>query len=150
MEDGSGIVFVLFVGLTGRNFGVGGGNCQCGDLEMKKEGKVILYGHATCPQVGPVKGLLHQAQVAYEYVDIRQDAAAAARVRAINSGMESVPTLVFPDDSTLTEPTVGELKARLESMGYKVGALAWLLGNSFYILMGIVFLISLLRFLGVF
>ena len=112
--------------------------------------KVILYGHATCPQVGPVKGMLNRAGVAFAYVDIRREAAAAARVRAINSGMESVPTLVFPDDSTLTEPTANELKAKLESMGYKVDVMGWLIGNSFYIVMGIVILIGILRFLGVF
>ncbi|MCA9994568.1 MAG: glutathione S-transferase N-terminal domain-containing protein [Anaerolineales bacterium] len=112
--------------------------------------KVIVYGHATCPQVGPVRLLLRQSQVAFEYVDIHKDPEAAGRVRAINSGMESVPTLVFADGSTLTEPSASKLKAKLESMGYKVGLLAWLIGNSFYIVMGIVIVISVLRFLGVF
>lgn len=122
-------------------------------MQMKNSAlsdKVMVYGHATCPQVGPVRGLLRQAQVAFEYVDIHKDREAAARVRAINDGMESVPTLVFPDDSTLTEPTASELTAKLESMGYEVGLLGWLIGNSFYILMGVVILISILRFLGVF
>ena len=112
--------------------------------------KVIVYGHATCPQVGPVRLLLRQSQVAFEYVDIHKDPEAAGRVRAINSGMESVPMLVFADGSTLTEPSASKLKAKLESMGYKVGLLAWLIGNSFYIVMGIVIVISVLRFLGVF
>ena len=46
--------------------------------------------------------------------------------------------------------TASELTAKLESMGYEVGLLGWLIGNSFYILMGVVILISILRFLGVF
>ena len=77
--------------------------------------------------------------------------AAAARVRAINNGNESVPTLVFPDGSTLTEPTVGELQSKLESLGYKVGLAAWVIGNIwpiFFIVAGV--LIAVLRFLGVF
>lgn len=112
---------------------------------------IIVYGHRTCPAIGPVKGLLTQSKVTFEYIDIHQDSVAAARVRAINNGNESVPTLVFPDGRTLTEPTVGELMSTLESLGYKVGLGAWLIGNFwliFFIVAGV--LIAVLRFLGVF
>ncbi len=112
---------------------------------------IIVYGHPTCPAIGPVKGLLSQSKVKFEYINIHQDSVAAARVRAINNGNESVPTLVFPDGSTLTEPTVGELKSKLESLGYKVGLVAWLIGNiwpNFFIAAAV--LIAVLRFLGVF
>ncbi|MBK7456557.1 MAG: hypothetical protein IPJ46_23385 [Anaerolineales bacterium] len=88
---------------------------------------IILYGHPTCPNLGPVKGLLTQSKVKFVYIDIHENGVAAAHVRAINSGNESVPTLVFPDGSTLTEPTVGELQAKLESLGYQVGLAAWLI-----------------------
>jgi mycoredoxin len=77
---------------------------------------ITVYGHPSCPAIGPVKGLLTQSKVTFDYIDIHQDSAAAARVRAINNGNESVPTLVFPDGSTLTEPSVGELQAKLESL----------------------------------
>jgi mycoredoxin len=116
---------------------------------------VIVYGHPACPNLGPVKGLLTQSKVKFEYIDIHQDSGAAARVRAINNGNESVPTLVFPDGSTLTEPTVGELQSKLESLGYKVGFVAWLIGHFWLILFivaGILIavLITVLRSLGVF
>ncbi len=111
---------------------------------------IMMYGHRACPAVGPIKGLLTQSKVKFEYVDIHKDSAAAAHVRAINNGNESVPTLVFPDDSTLTEPTVGELKAKLESLGYKVGPVAWLIGNIWLILIAVFILIVVLRFIGVF
>lgn len=116
---------------------------------------IIVYGHPTCPNLGPVKGLLTQSKVKFEYIDIHQDGAAASLVRAINNGYESVPTLVFPDGSTLTEPTVAELQAKLESLGYKVGLVAWLAGNFrliFFIVLGVLIagLIYVLRSLGVF
>lgn len=112
---------------------------------------IIVYGHPTCPALGPLRGLLTQSKVKFEYIDIHQDNVAAARVRTINKGNESVPTLVFPDGSTLTEPTVGELQSKLESLGYKVGLVAWLIGHIwpiFFIAVGV--LIAVLRFLGVF
>lgn len=116
---------------------------------------IIVYGHPTCPALGPVKGLLTQSKVRFEYIDIHQDSVAAARVRAINNGHESVPTLVFPDGSTLTEPTVGELRSKLESLGYRVGPVAWLIGYSWpiiFIVAGVLIaiLITVLRSLGVF
>ena len=109
---------------------------------------IILYGHATCPGVPPVKAMLSQAKVPYRYVDIHQDPQAAATVRSINNGNESVPTLVFPDGSTLTEPSGNQLKRKLEESGYKVGVLAWILGNSFQIIMGLIILYAILRFLN--
>ncbi len=116
---------------------------------------ILVYGHPTCPNIGPVRGLLTQSKVEFEYMDIHQDSAAAARVRAINNGNESVPTLVFPDGSTLTEPTVGELKSKLESLGYKVGLAAWLTGHMRLIVfvaagLLIAVLITIFRSLGVF
>jgi mycoredoxin len=111
---------------------------------------IIVYGHPACPALWPVKGLLTRSKVKFEYIDIHQDSAAAARVRAINNGNESVPTLVFPDGSTLTEPTVGELRSKLESLGYKVGLGAWLIGNIWLIFIVAGVLIAVLRFLGVF
>jgi mycoredoxin len=125
-------------------------NSELVDNPAQPAALITLYGHPTCPAVGPVKGLLASAKVKFVYINIQQDSAAAARVRAINHGAESVPTLVFPDGSTLTEPTVGELKAKLESIGYQVGLLAWLIGNSWRILIAAGILIGLLRFLGLF
>ncbi len=107
---------------------------------------IILYGTPSCPGLPPVRGLLTQAKVPYTYIDISRDAAAAARVRDINNGNESVPTLVFPDGSSLTEPTAGQLKNKLESLGYRVGPLAWFIGNAWGIVTGAVIVYAILHF----
>ena len=112
--------------------------------------KIILYGHATCPGVPPAKAMLSFAKVDYAYADIQRDAQAATLVRSINNGNESVPTFVFPDGSTLTEPSASELKRKLEALGYKVGPLAWILGSSWQIVIGLVILFALLRFFEIF
>ncbi|GAB4508779.1 MAG: hypothetical protein OHK0046_02260 [Anaerolineae bacterium] len=110
---------------------------------------IIVYGHSTCPGVPPVLGVLKAAQVNYEYINIRTDQAARARVREINNGYESVPTLVFPDGSTLTEPSPGALQRKLRTMGYEVSLLSRILGQSGRIIIGIGVLFALLRALGV-
>lgn len=88
------------------------------------EGKVILYGSPVCGMVPGVRSSLERAGVTYEYVDIAQDPEARRRVREINHGYETVPTLVFPDGGTLTEPSSGELQARLRALGYAAEPLA--------------------------
>lgn len=84
---------------------------------------LIVYGRPNCPMVPPVLGLLETAEVPFSYVDINQDWDARERVRAINGGNESVPTLVFRDGTTLTEPGVGALRDKLREQGYETAAI---------------------------
>ena len=83
--------------------------------------KIILYGSPTCFMIAPVRGLLERAEVPFEYVDIMQDETAHQRVLEINYGNASVPTLVFGDGTTLTEPSLPELKRKLGQLGYDNG-----------------------------
>ncbi|HNS02613.1 MAG TPA: glutaredoxin domain-containing protein [Anaerolineae bacterium] len=82
--------------------------------------KIVLYGNLICPMIPPVRNMLDRAGAAYEYIDISLDRTARQRVIEINQGYASVPTLVFADGSTLTEPKESELLARLEALGYPV------------------------------
>ncbi|RME84398.1 MAG: glutaredoxin family protein [Caldilineae bacterium] len=82
--------------------------------------EILLYGSYTCPMVPPVRALLKRAGVAFRYINISTDAAARARLRELNQGYESVPTLLFPDGSVLTEPSLSQVEARLRALGYDV------------------------------
>lgn len=86
----------------------------------KSSARILVYGNEYCPGVPPVRSLLRRAGVDYQYVSISLNRAARQRVLEINRGNASVPTLVFPDGSTLTEPSLAELTARLEALGYTV------------------------------
>jgi mycoredoxin len=81
--------------------------------------RIILYGTPTCPMVLPVSGILRRAEAPFVYININKDSAAKEIVRSINNGNESVPTLVFPDKTTLTEPSRAELQEKLLEFGYK-------------------------------
>lgn len=87
---------------------------------MKQNEKVMMYGTPTCPMVPPVRGMLNRAQVAFEYVNIAEDAESRGKVMAVNDGNASVPTLIFPDGSTLTEPSTAVLQKKLVALGYSV------------------------------
>jgi len=81
--------------------------------------RIILYGTPTCPMVLPASGILRRAKAPFEYVDISKNDEAKEIVRSINNGNESVPTLVFPDKTTLTEPSRSELQAKLLEYGHE-------------------------------
>jgi len=85
---------------------------------------ILLYGHTYCPQVHTVRAALDEGGVTYEYIDIRKDEDGRQRVKDINDGNESVPTLVFPDGSTLTEPSQEILAEHLKSHGYPIRPLS--------------------------
>lgn len=82
---------------------------------------IIFYGSSVCPMVPPVRQTLQRARVPFEYINISFDATSRHRVMEINHGNASVPTLVFPDGSTLTEPSDQELRGKLNALGYAVG-----------------------------
>ena len=88
--------------------------------EAQKRNMIVLYGRPGCPMLAPVRGMLKRAKADYLYMDINQDMPSRLKVREINNGNESVPTLQFPDGSTLTEPTMSRLRAKLEEIGYDV------------------------------
>ena len=76
--------------------------------------RIIVYGRPGCPGVPPVLRLLDAAGADYEYVNIREDPEAAARLRAITGGYESVPTVVLPDGRALVEPGTMKLRQMLQ------------------------------------
>ena len=86
----------------------------------ESEDKIIMYGTPTCHQVRPCRGILERAGADFEYVDISTDVAGRQVVEEINEGNASVPTLVFPDGSSLTEPSSEMLKEKLGAMGYRL------------------------------
>ena len=82
--------------------------------------KIILYGSRACSMVAPARSLLRETGASFEEIDIDLDPQAEARVRQINGGNASVPTLVFPDGTTLTEPDETVLRAQLATLGHRV------------------------------
>ena len=75
--------------------------------------QIILYGTSWCPDCRRARRLLDQAGVSYLDIDIEQDPRAAQLVEKLNRGFRSVPTIIFPDGSTLVEPSNAQLSAKL-------------------------------------
>jgi mycoredoxin len=78
-----------------------------------QQDNLIIYGAMWCGDCRRAKRFLDERKVAYTWIDVDQDAAAAAEVMRLNRGMQSIPTLVFTDGSTLVEPSNTELARKL-------------------------------------
>ncbi len=74
---------------------------------------LTIYSTPWCGYCTRLKNQLTRAGVAYDEVDIEQDPAAEELVKKINGGNAVVPTVVLADGSTLTNPSITELTARL-------------------------------------
>jgi glutaredoxin-like protein len=80
---------------------------------------ITVYSTTWCGSCYRVKAFLDRHRVPYRWVDIDQTPGAEEVVTRINRGYRSVPTLVFADGSSLTEPTARDLADKL---GIDVGA----------------------------
>ena len=80
---------------------------------------IIVYGTTWCPDCRRAKTFLGEHRIPYVWVDIEQDDAAMEEVERLNAGKRTVPTILFPDGSTLMEPDNDELATKL---GLRIGA----------------------------
>ena len=62
------------------------------------------------------KRLLDSLQVSYEIIDVESVPGASEKVIEINGGKRSIPVILFPDGTHLTEPSDIDLKAKLEAL----------------------------------
>ncbi|WP_028044941.1 mycoredoxin [Cellulomonas sp. URHE0023] len=76
-------------------------------------GTVTMYSTTWCGYCRRLKTQLDSAGIGYTEVDIENHPDAAALVASLNGGNQTVPTVVFPDGSAATNPSLVDVKARL-------------------------------------
>lgn len=81
--------------------------------ETVENGLITLYTSKWCAHALSVEGFLQKYEIPVNMINIDGDREAREELVEINGGYASVPTLVFPDGSKLTEPSFGELRDKL-------------------------------------
>ena len=81
--------------------------------ELPAAGTVTMYSTTWCGYCRRLKTQLDSAGIAYTEVDIEQQPDAAAYVEQVNGGNQTVPTVLFPDGSAATNPSLVQVKERL-------------------------------------
>jgi mycoredoxin len=74
---------------------------------------VTLFTTTWCGYCVRLKSQLDREGIDYVEVDIESDPEAAALVAKANDGDLTVPTLVFADGSTLSNPSIAQVSQRL-------------------------------------
>jgi mycoredoxin len=75
--------------------------------------KIVIYTTSWCPDCHRAKFLLDEYGIEYVNVDIDNDPEGMAFVKQVNSGYRVIPTIVFPDNSILVDPSNSVLAAKL-------------------------------------
>ena len=77
------------------------------------DGTITMYSTSWCGYCRRLKTQLDSAGIGYTEVNIEEHPDAAAFVEQVNGGNQTVPTVLFPDGSAATNPSLADVKARL-------------------------------------
>jgi mycoredoxin len=72
-----------------------------------------MYTTPWCGYCKRLKAQFDRADIEYTEIDIERDPAAAEFVMSVNGGNQTVPTVVFPDGTALTNPTLDQVRGQL-------------------------------------
>ena len=77
---------------------------------------ITMYSTQWCGYCHRLKGQLSREGISVVEVDIERDPEAAFLVEQVNRGNQTVPTLIYADGSTQTNPSLAEVKAKLAAL----------------------------------
>lgn len=82
-------------------------------MQAPEPGTITMYSTTWCGYCRRLKSQLDREGIGYTEVNIEEVPEAAAFVEQVNNGNQTVPTVLFPDGSAATNPSLAEVKARL-------------------------------------
>ena len=74
---------------------------------------VTMYSTTWCGYCRRLKSQMDREGIAYREINIEMDAESANFVERANGGNQTVPTVLFPDGSTLTNPSLAQVRQKL-------------------------------------
>ncbi len=77
---------------------------------------LTMYTTTWCGFCKNLKRQLGKAGIEVTEVDIERDPKAADFVESVNGGNQTVPTLLFADGSTMTNPSAAQVQKRLAEL----------------------------------
>lgn len=86
------------------------------ELNVDAARDFTLYTTTWCPFCSRLKKLLDEKEIGYTEVDVEADADAAAFVESVNDGNRVVPTALYSDGTTATNPPASEVRKKLDEL----------------------------------
>lgn len=82
-------------------------------LSAPDAGSVTMFSTTWCGYCRVLKKALDREGIAYTEVNIEHLPDAADFVMSVNGGNQTVPTVLFPDGTAASNPSLAEVKTRL-------------------------------------
>lgn len=82
-------------------------------MQNPAPGTVTMYSTTWCGYCRRLKSQMDREGIGYDEVNIEDVPDAADFVMTINGGNQTVPTVLFPDGTAATNPSLAEIKSRL-------------------------------------
>ena len=76
-------------------------------------GTITMFTTPWCGYCRRLKTGLDHDGIIYEEINIEQHPGSVGYVMSVNGGNQTVPTVVFPDGTSATNPSVAEVRRRL-------------------------------------
>ncbi|HEY8651828.1 MAG TPA: mycoredoxin [Dermatophilaceae bacterium] len=80
---------------------------------LPSAGTITMFSTQWCGYCRGLKSALDREGIDFTEVDIERHQASADYVMSVNGGNQTVPTVVFPDGSAATNPSLAEVRLRL-------------------------------------
>lgn len=77
-------------------------------------GSITMFSTEWCGYCKRLKRQLDDAGITYAEVNIEEQPETAAIVAAVNDGNHTVPTVIYPDGSTATNPSLADVQFQLQ------------------------------------
>ena len=84
-------------------------------MQAPGAGTVTMFSTTWCGYCRRLKSQMDREGIPYAEVNIEEQPEAADFVMQVNGGNQTVPTLLFPDGSAATNPSLAEVKQRLSA-----------------------------------
>jgi len=83
------------------------------DEYTPEAGSITMFSTEWCGYCKRLKKMLDSEGIGYTEIDIERTPGTPELVESLNDGNQTVPTVIFPDGSSATNPSLNEVKARL-------------------------------------
>lgn len=78
-----------------------------------ENGKITMFSTSWCGYCRRLKTQLDAQGIGYQEINIEEVPGTAELVEKLNDGNQTVPTVIFPDGTSATNPSLAEVKQRI-------------------------------------